>query len=825
LGVVDGHHPDEPSGDDRADAASSASPEGGARPGSSPVVASGPEPSGPPDHEDEATADLSNEAPVATAKDRTDGTPPVTPNTPHAPEASSPAPTGTGGVDSPPVPDSGAEPVDDDLIPPAPVISAGAGPGGRPDASPDGGRSNDGDSNDGDSNGGDSDRGGSDSTADDDAGSDQTIVLGGAGAAKAPTPAPRLSPDAVAASAATRPSDAAVRARITPPFGITSVGEGDPSEPAPRHLRASGVTDDQGERRRPVMLMAAAPVLIVVLLILGWAIDSAALSGQVMRNVEVAGRPVGGLGEASLPEVMSEIADEVATREVHIRSGDQTYETTAGAIGLALDEEATAEAALDAGRSDSLITRPFRWLGSFFGSREVPVRYTVSEGAAALTLAQLQGGNALAPAEPTIHYDANTQQFGATPGRNGTGIDVQQVAAELPEAAEASASGPIVIRADVTEVSPQFTDEAATELAQRANDITANGLTVRVDETDVRVEAPQLRTWIGPAPADQGLELAPNGDQIGQDLPALFAQLPGEPQNATVTLAANGRPEVVPARNGVRCCNDDSAQRIWNAVDGGEAQVTLEAQVAEPETTTEEAQQWGIVEPVGGNRAWQNGAAIPGPAPGFTTYHAPGEPRVVNIHRIADLVRGAVIPPDGTFSINDHVGRRTVENGFVEAGAISEGRHVQDVGGGVSQFATTTFNAAYFAGLDIETYQAHSEWFSRYPRGREATMGYPAPDLRIHNNTPYGILIWTSYTDTSLTVTLYSTPYATAEQTGITEAAAGPGCTRVETTRTRSYPNGTTDTDAFAARYRNRPGFDCNNQPIPEESEEEGQAR
>ena len=43
------------------------------------------------------------------------------------------------------------------------------------------------------------------------------------------------------------------------------------------------------------------------------------------------------------------------------------------------------------------------------------------------------------------------------------------------------------------------------------------------------------------------------------------------------------------------------------------------------------------------------------------------------------------------------------------AGAIRDGEHVEEVGGGVSQFATTTFNAAYFAGLDITTYQAHSE--------------------------------------------------------------------------------------------------------------------
>ena len=92
------------------------------------------------------------------------------------------------------------------------------------------------------------------------------------------------------------------------------------------------------------------------------------------------------------------------------------------------------------------------------------------------------------------------------------------------------------------------------------------------------------------------------------------------------------------------------------------------------------------------------------------------------------------------------MGERTPEKGFVTAGAIRDGKHVDEVGGGVSQFATTMFNAAYFAGLQIDESQAHSEYFDRYPRGREATMGFPAPDLRFTNNTPYGIMIWTSYT-------------------------------------------------------------------------------
>src|SRR3546814_10120306 len=94
------------------------------------------------------------------------------------------------------------------------------------------------------------------------------------------------------------------------------------------------------------------------------------------------------------------------------------------------------------------------------------------------------------------------------------------------------------------------------------------------------------------------------------------------------------------------------------------------------------------------------------------------------------------------------------------------------------------FNAAYFAGLEILESQAHSEYFDRYPYGREATMGFPAPDLEFRNDTPYGILIWTSYTDTSLTVTLYSSPHATAEQTDLSESQSG-SCKVVTTTRDR----------------------------------------
>ena len=87
-------------------------------------------------------------------------------------------------------------------------------------------------------------------------------------------------------------------------------------------------------------------------------------------------------------------------------------------------------------------------------------------------------------------------------------------------------------------------------------------------------------------------------------------------------------------------------------------------------------------------------------------------------------------------------------------------------------------------------------------------MGFPNPDLVIHNNTPYGVMIWTSYTDTSLTVTMYSTQYATAEQTGKSESMSG-ACRVVVTTRTRTYPDKPSETDTFRSTYRPGEGLTC----------------
>jgi hypothetical protein len=131
--------------------------------------------------------------------------------------------------------------------------------------------------------------------------------------------------------------------------------------------------------------------------------------------------------------------------------------------------------------------------------------------------------------------------------------------------------------------------------------------------------------------------------------------------------------------------------------------------------------------------------------------------------RISELVSGVVLRPGASFSVNDHVGPRTEEKGFVPGGAILEGEFVEQIGGGVSQFATTMYNAAYFGGYELVRYKAHSYYISRYPMGREATLNYQTVDLEIRNNSPYGLLIEATTTGSSVTVTTWGTEWVEVE--------------------------------------------------------------
>jgi vancomycin resistance protein YoaR len=547
-------------------------------------------------------------------------------------------------------------------------------------------------------------------------------------------------------------------------------------------------------------------VVLLVVLVIAWAVDSG--SGEVARNVQLAGVDIGGLTEDELAGPVGDVASDFSATPVELAVGDTTYRTTASEIGLMVDEEQTTDRALEVGESSFLPVRPFAWALSLFSERQAPLQLRVNAEVVASKVVELEGDDRTAPTEPTVELVDGS--FAVVPGKDGNGLDPAEVARRLPGMAEAAvAEDEGVIRLDLRRgpIPPLGSEAEARQAASRAEALVSEPVEIRTTGGTRTISAEQLRSWVRLASDPDGsVQVTLDQSEAAAGLRAAFADIEGHPVDASFTLDG-GVPVIRPDRPGTVCCGDTAAATILAAIQGGSRSVELPLVEGPAKFTVAEAEAYGIKQAVGGNHAWRDGAPTTA-EPGFTTYHAPTGARIINIHRIADLVRGAVIPPGGSFSVNYFVGKRTAANGFVSAGAIANGEHVDEIGGGISQFATTTFNAAYFAGLDIDAYQAHSEYFDRYPRGREATMGFPLPDLKFTNNTPYGIMIWTSYTQTSLTVTLYSTPHATAEQTGIREAPAGR-CTRVTTIRTRTFPDGHTEDDEFHARYRPSGATSC----------------
>lgn len=156
----------------------------------------------------------------------------------------------------------------------------------------------------------------------------------------------------------------------------------------------------------------------------------------------------------------------------------------------------------------------------------------------------------------------------------------------------------------------------------------------------------------------------------------------------------------------------------------------------------------------------------------FTTSYndtASTQNRKFNIHRAADSLNDTIITRDGgTWSFNEYAGSCDEASGYKPANAIVEGEVVAEPGGGICQVATTVFNAVYESGFPIDERHNHTLRMNSYPDGRDAAIAYPRLDLRWTNDSDSDVLMRTSYSETTVTVSLYGVPlgYVVETETG-----------------------------------------------------------
>ena len=531
-----------------------------------------------------------------------------------------------------------------------------------------------------------------------------------------------------------------------------------------------------------LLLCLAAPLVAFGLLAALWAAlgpDDQPVT--VATNVTLAGNDVGGESGERLDESLRELDESFATTPVRIVTPDFAIDTTAGDLGLTVDVGATKEAALEVGRTDPGPLAPLRWAKSFVSERVAPVTLRVDRQTASAAIVAAEGDRRTKPVEPTM--DVSPEKIDMTPGKPGKALDVDDILAQAPNGIT-EVGGTITIETTQQETRPKVSDGEVLTVIARANEVASHPLTLKYGETTSEIKGDDLRAGFRLDTSGSTAKLGLDDDYVATLL-ADRLKVPANPTGVRFDIV-NGVPTPVPGADAVVCCGAGAPATIVAALLDGKSEVTLGTRTVTAAEGVEWANTLGVKEVVGE----------------FTTQHPCCAARVTNIHKMSDLTKGIIIAPGETFSANDTVGRRTKEKGFVSAPVIEQGKFEEDFGGGVSQWATTTFNAAFFAGLDIPEHKAHSIYISRYPFGREATLAYPSVDLKIKNNTPYGVVIYPTYTNTSITVQLWSTRFAAGAQTAISKTS---GCGDVTLTRTRVFVDGRTDTDKFKANYNCNP--------------------
>ena len=541
-------------------------------------------------------------------------------------------------------------------------------------------------------------------------------------------------------------------------------------------------------------VMVGLAVALAALLV-GWQLYESGQDSEIREGAVVAGVDIGGLEPEEAVTALEPVVQEVAETTIELQSIelqflDQTRSFTAAELGISLDAERTLA---EADNPPPPVVRPAAWLYDLFASREVSPAVTTDLGTLANTVDPYTD-----PETPRIELVDGA--FRPVLSTDVPVPDMELLAQRLEEAVLQNVGGTAVVEVPIGGMEPAdpIAVALATALAVRANDISAGGVTVQLEGTAevFSIGELELRHFIVLEGEQHDTQLALDS-RISATLASFFVGIGAEGIPATLGLDEAGNVTISDGVAGFRCCHETAAEVLLAGMMEGHDPVTLPAAPA----------------PHPRGREWAESLGITDLVAEFTTPFRPGQDRVRNIARISELTRGVVIEPGQRFSVNGHVGPRTVNNGFVPAAMILDGVFVDSVGGGISQYATTLFNAAFFAGLEFIDYQSHSIYLSRYPYGREATVSYPAPDLVIENNTPYGVMLWPTTADDSITVRLYSTPWVLAEQTNQWSEARGTSCTRVVTERTRTWlEDGRSETDTVRALYRPE-GLNCDGSP------------
>ena len=460
-----------------------------------------------------------------------------------------------------------------------------------------------------------------------------------------------------------------------------------------------------------------------------YGVDYALTKGDVPRGTTVGGVDIGGMSPGEAQSVLERELGGKVDEPVTVTGGDRESTFVPAAAGLSID---FAETVAQIGTEP---LNPFLRLEGLIGSgQEADIVSGVDDAALAPELERVQAELTAEPADGAVALvDGRVDVLDPV---NGQQID----AAQLRERVTSDWLDPAGIEVDADITPPAIDSDVVRAAAEGdAAAAVAGPLTVRGrDDVNGVIEPARMGEVVTFVPVDGALQTEINAEAAQGILAETLSETEAQKQNARISFAGGSR-QITPSVDGVKLdwetTMEGFPERVLATGDEREWEATYED---DPATFTTEMAQTATFDEVIGEFTTSGYSAASG----------------VNISRVANVVQGAIVAPGDVFSLNGYTGPRGAAQGNVESGIIINGRAGEAVGGGISQFATTLYNAAYFAGMEDVAHTAHSYYISRYPAGREATVFEGAIDLQFRNNSQYPVRIETAVGGGNVTVRL-----------------------------------------------------------------------
>ena len=447
-------------------------------------------------------------------------------------------------------------------------------------------------------------------------------------------------------------------------FASKSSSEDMPDEdhaPSSTEEDASDEDETPPGRQRTRRILLGALLVLGVLYIVGFVMTGLRMpANATIGGVDVSGKSPGDAKAAVDRELSPRVGQEVVLEH----EGKQ-FTVDPKAAGLTFDLDRSID---DAGGSHSF--DPRKMVGLVFGTHEFDPAVDADEE----SLGGIVSAIATTVEVEVVEAQITFPKSKPTPREPKAGLVVRK--ADTVQAVIDGylvARGPIDVPTAAVEpaVSADGLDQAMTEIAEPA---VSGPVVIRVGEKKVNLPVSAYAPALVVRVEDDELQPDIDPEKLAKPLTDSTTGIGKKAVDATVKVE-NGKAVVVPGKEGVGLQPKEMAVKLVPAItETGDARsVEIEAKVVDPEFTTEDAKKLKIKEKISS----------------FSTYFPYAEYRNVNQGRAAELIDGTILEPGETFSLNDTVGERTVANGFTKGTVINGGVFREELGGGVSQVATT----------------------------------------------------------------------------------------------------------------------------------------